>query len=129
MKAKKTRTDEKDRFIVVMAGGRGERFWPMSREGSPKQLLTLLGGRSLLQQAVERVLPVAPMKNILVITNQAQAPEVQRQLPKLPKENVIAEPMGRDTCADENLFFSNRRGFLRGESDYGRLLSAIMLEP
>src|SRR5438477_4785738 len=88
-----------DRFVIIMAGGKGERFWPVSREKAPKQLITLLGNRSFLQQAVERVLPVVPTKNVLVITNESQAAEVRRQLPKLPKENVIAEPMGRDTCA------------------------------
>ena len=82
-----------------MAGGRGERFWPVSREKTPKQLIKLLGDRSLLQQAVDRVLPLVPLKNILVITNAVQEPEVRKQLPKLPKENVIAEPIGRDTCA------------------------------
>src|SRR5438477_587594 len=89
----------KDRYVIIMAGGRGERFWPVSREKTPKQLLTLLGKRSLLQQAVDRVLPLVPMKNILVITNEVQAPEVRQQLPKLPKGNVVAEPVGRDTCA------------------------------
>src|SRR5688500_4836925 len=88
-----------DWFVIIMAGGRGERFWPVSREKTPKQLITLLGGKSFLQQAVERVLPVVPLKNIYVITNEVQAPEVRRQLPKLPKENVVAEPVGRDTCA------------------------------
>src|SRR5437868_8939139 len=89
----------KDRYVIIMAGGRGERFWPVSREKTPKQLITLLGKRSFLQQAVDRVAPLVPMKNILVITNEVQAPEVRRQLPKLPKQNVIAEPVGRDTCA------------------------------
>ena len=82
-----------------MAGGRGERFWPVSREKTPKHLLTLLGGRSFLQQAVDRVLPLAPLDNILIITNAAQAGAVRKQLPKLPARNVIAEPVGRDTCA------------------------------
>jgi mannose-1-phosphate guanylyltransferase len=95
----KAQLDGKDRFVIIMAGGRGERFWPLSREKTPKQLIRLLGGRSLLQQAVDRVLPLVPLRNVLVITNEAQAPEVRRQLPKLPKENVIAEPLGRDTCA------------------------------
>src|SRR5436309_13036350 len=88
-----------DRFVIIMAGGRGERFWPVSREKTPKQLLRLLGKRSFLQQAVDRVLPVVPIKNIFVITNEAQAPEVRKQIPKLPKKNVMAEPCGRDTCA------------------------------
>jgi len=95
----KTKTDLKDRFVIIMAGGRGERFWPVSREKMPKQLLTLLGKRSFLQQAVDRVLPLAPVKNIFVITNEMQLPEVRKQLPKIPKANLIAEPIGRDTCA------------------------------
>ncbi len=92
-------TDSKDRFVIIMAGGRGERFWPVSREKTPKQLIRLLGKDSFLQQAVNRVLPVVPAKNILIITNEVQAPEVQKQLPKIPKENIVAEPLGRDTCA------------------------------
>ena len=95
----KTKSDIKDRFVIIMAGGRGERFWPESREKTPKQLIKLLGDRSLLQQAVDRVAPLVPMKNVFVITNEAQAAEVRKQLPKLPKENVVAEPVGRDTCA------------------------------
>jgi mannose-1-phosphate guanylyltransferase len=91
--------EAKDRYVIIMAGGRGERFWPVSREKTPKQLIPLLGGRSFLQQAVERVLPLVPLHNILVITNDVQAPEVRRQLPRLPRENLIAEPVGRDTCA------------------------------
>jgi mannose-1-phosphate guanylyltransferase len=95
----KTKSDIKNRFVIIMAGGRGERFWPLSREKMPKQLLTILGKKSFLQEAVERVLPIVPAKNIFVITNEAQLPEVRKQLPKLPKENVVAEPVGRDTCA------------------------------
>jgi mannose-1-phosphate guanylyltransferase len=95
----KTKTDLKNRFVIIMAGGRGERFWPLSREKTPKQLLAILGKKSFLQEAVERVLPLVPAKNIFIITNAVQAPEVRKQLPKLPKENVVAEPVGRDTCA------------------------------
>src|SRR5258706_2473604 len=95
----KSKAAPKDRFVIIMAGGRGERFWPVSRENTPKQLLTLLGSRSFLQQAVDRVLPLVPIKNVLIITNEVQAGEVRKQLPKLPKENVISEPVGRDTCA------------------------------
>ena len=95
----KTKTNIKDRFVIIMAGGRGERFWPLSREKMPKQLLTLVGKRSFLQQAVDRVLPLVPAKNIFIITNTAQVAAVRKQLPKLPKDNVVAEPVGRDTCA------------------------------
>src|SRR5512137_167314 len=99
MAAKDKSTDSKNRFVIIMAGGKGERFWPVSREKTPKQLLSLLGGRSFLQQAVDRVLPLVPAKNIFLITNDVQAPEVRRQAPTLPKENVVAEPLGRDTTA------------------------------
>ncbi len=95
MKAK----PDSDRYVIIMAGGKGERFWPVSREKTPKQLLSLLGERSFLQQTVDRVLPLVPLKNVLIITNGIQAPEVRRQLPKLPKSNIISEPMGRDTTA------------------------------
>ena len=95
----KTKSDIKNRYVIIMAGGRGERFWPLSREKMPKQLLTLLGKKSFLQEAVERVLPLVPAKNVFVITNEAQLPEVRKQLPKIPKANLIAEPVGRDTCA------------------------------
>src|SRR5215471_11792818 len=99
MATKTKLNDSKNRFVIIMAGGRGERFWPVSREKTPKQLLTLLGKKSFLQEAVERVLPLVPAKNIFVITNAAQLPEVRKQLPKVPKDNLVAEPMGRDTCA------------------------------
>ena len=89
----------KDWFVIIMAGGRGERFWPVSREKSPKQLITLLGKRSFLQQCYDRVAAVVPNKNIIVITNTVQAPQVAKQLPKLPEANIVAEPCGRDTCA------------------------------
>ena len=95
----KAASNVKDRFVIIMAGGKGERFWPVSREKTPKQLIRLLGEKSFLQEAVERVLPLVPLKNVLIITNEVQAPEVRKQLPKLPKENVVAEPVGRDTTA------------------------------
>src|ERR1700740_1782873 len=95
----KTKPNINDRYVIIMAGGKGERFWPVSREKTPKQLTTLLGKRSFLQQAVDRVLPLVPLKNIFVITNSVQAPQVRKQLPKLPKANIIAEPCGRDTTA------------------------------
>jgi mannose-1-phosphate guanylyltransferase len=97
--AQRGKGPKSDRYIIIMAGGRGERFWPVSREATPKQLITLLGGRSFLQQAVDRVRPLVPAENILVITNSVQAALVRRQLPELPAANIVAEPVGRDTCA------------------------------
>lgn len=82
-----------------MAGGSGERFWPLSRRKHPKQLLKLLGRQSLLQQAVNRVSRIINPSNIFVITNVEQEKAVRKQLPRLKKENIIAEPCGRDTCA------------------------------
>jgi mannose-1-phosphate guanylyltransferase len=99
MKRNSTKPGNRDRYVIIMAGGRGERFWPVSRETTPKQLIRLLGDQSFLQQTVDRVLPVVPLKNIFVITNTAQVEAVRKQLPKLPKDNVVAEPVGRDTCA------------------------------
>jgi len=95
----RAKPDNSNHYAVIMAGGRGERFWPVSREKTPKQLISLLGKRSFLQEVVDRITPLVPLKNILVITNAAQAPAVRKQLPKLPQANVIAEPVGRDTCA------------------------------
>jgi mannose-1-phosphate guanylyltransferase len=96
---RKTKSQVDDRFVIIMAGGRGERFWPLSRQKAPKQLLTLLGDRSFLQQAYDHAVPLVPAKNIIVITNQAQAGAVRKQLPELPKANIAAEPIGRDTAA------------------------------
>jgi len=95
----KSKSNNKNHFAIIMAGGKGERFWPVSREKLPKQLISLFGGRSFLQQTVDRVEKLVPLKNVLVITNEVQAAEVRKQLPKVPKDNVIAEPIGRDTCA------------------------------
>ncbi|WP_165108611.1 sugar phosphate nucleotidyltransferase [Limisphaera ngatamarikiensis] len=93
-------TPDNDRFyVVLMAGGRGERFWPLSRRRLPKHLVPIWNGRSLLQRAVERVEPLVPRERILVITTADQAPKVRTQLKDLPRSNLIVEPVGRDTCA------------------------------
>ena len=92
-------TDQAARYIVIMAGGRGERFWPLSREQSPKQLLRILGSRSFLQEAVDRARALTAPENVFIITNQAQLAATREQTPELPGDNVIAEPCGRDTCA------------------------------
>jgi mannose-1-phosphate guanylyltransferase len=83
---------------MIMAGGGGTRFWPRSRRGRPKQFLTLSGGRSLLQQALDRVEAQAPPARCWVITGEAYRDETRRQLPALPPDQVIGEPVGRDTA-------------------------------
>ena len=83
---------KKDRYIVIMAGGRGERFWPVSRESQPKQLISLLSDRSFLQQTVDRVKPLVPLENIIVITNAVQLSKVRKQfLSAFSKQFVILE--------------------------------------
>ena len=94
----KNKSSNKDRFAVILAGGKGERFWPLSREAHPKQLLALFDKKSFLQHTIERIKPLVPIKNIFIITNETQAAAVRKQLPKLPRENVVAEPCGRNTC-------------------------------
>jgi mannose-1-phosphate guanylyltransferase len=95
----KSKPDIKDRFVIIMAGGRGERFWPLSREKMPKQLLTLLGKKSFLQEAVDRVLPLVPAKNIFVITNEAQAAGSAETVAENSERKSRGRAGGRDTCA------------------------------
>jgi mannose-1-phosphate guanylyltransferase len=86
------------RYAVIMAGGAGKRLWPLSRLSRPKQLLPLLGGKSLLEIAVDRLAPVFGADNVLVITNAEYADQVADSVPSLKPENVIGEPEGRDTA-------------------------------
>ena len=84
---------------VIMAGGRGERFWPRSRGKHPKQLLPIAGVRTMIQETVERVKPLTAEENIYIVTGENLAGEVRRQLPSVPAKNVISEPLGRNTAA------------------------------
>jgi mannose-1-phosphate guanylyltransferase len=86
-------------YSIIMAGGSGTRFWPESRHKRPKQLLALAGSRSLLQQTVDRMEPLTPPEKVLIVTGAVHAEAVGEQLPALPKEQVLAEPMGRNTAA------------------------------
>jgi len=83
---------------LILAGGSGTRFWPLSRTARPKQLLALDSERSLLQETVERLLPLIGPESVWVSTTRALAPEVRRQLPAVPPEQVVAEPVGRNTA-------------------------------
>ncbi len=88
-----------DLFAVIMAGGVGSRFWPRSKEKSPKQLLKIFGEYTMIQQTVERLSGIIPNENIYIITNKIQKPEIINQLPEIPCDNVIEEPFGRNTAA------------------------------
>lgn len=92
-----------ERFVVIMAGGRGERFWPQSRLATPKHLLPIVGEKSMLAQTVDRVVGLVPRENVFVITTQAQLQGCQAACPDLPAGNIVAEPMGRDTAAATGL--------------------------
>lgn len=83
---------------VIMAGGKGERFWPKSRSKYPKQFLKLFGNRTMIQHTVDRILPLMPMENIFIVTNANYKGIVEEQLPDLPEENILVEPVGRNTA-------------------------------
>ena len=85
-------------YAVIMAGGKGTRFWPKSREKMPKHLLDIVSARTIIQETVERIAPLIPEENILIVTGQSHADELMRQVPRIPKENIIIEPLGRNTA-------------------------------
>ena len=85
------------RYVVIMAGGAGTRLWPLSRHGMPKQLLSLIGGKSLLRIAYERVAGAVPDDHILVCAGADYLDVVGRELPELPVANLLGEPVGRDS--------------------------------
>src|SRR5882672_5650340 len=92
-----------ERFVVIMAGGRGERFWPQSRLATPKHLLPIVGDKSMLAQTVDRIVGVVPRENVFVITTQVQLEGCRQACAGLPAGNIVAEPMGRDTAAATGL--------------------------
>ena len=85
--------------VLIMAGGRGERFWPLSRIANPKQFLSLKDdGESMIQKTVNRVLPLVDIKDVFVLTNELYKEKVLEHLPLLPKENIVLEPVMRNTA-------------------------------
>lgn len=86
-------------YAVIMAGGKGERFWPLSTSEHPKQLLSLVGDKPLLTLAVERLQGLVGMDKVLVVTNQSLVQGTLEAVPDIPPTNVIGEPFGRDTAA------------------------------
>jgi len=85
-------------YGLILAGGRGTRFWPKSRRATAKQVLRLFGDRSLIQQTVDRLKPVLPPERIWVLTNGHLRDEIVRQLPEVPKRQILAEPAQRNTA-------------------------------
>ncbi len=85
-------------YGLILAGGRGTRFWPRSRKNSAKQVLRFFGERSLIQQTIDRLRPVIPPERIWVLTNDALRPQIVEQLPEVPPEQILAEPAQRNTA-------------------------------
>ncbi len=86
-------------YAVIMAGGRGERFWPLSTNRLPKPFIPLLGSTSLIQGTFERIRTLVPVERIFISLGEAHLDIAQKQLPELPAKNFIVEPIGRDTSA------------------------------
>ena len=87
------------RYAVVMAGGSGTRFWPRSRQRTPKQFLPIVGGQSMLRETVARVAPLVGASHVVVVAGRSQARAVRKDLPRLARPNLLAEPVGRNTAA------------------------------
>lgn len=85
-------------YAVIMAGGKGTRFWPKSRERMPKHLLDIVSERTIIQETIDRILPLIPAENILIVTGLSHADELMKQAPQIPEENIIIEPVGRNTA-------------------------------
>ena len=85
-------------FAVIMAGGKGSRFWPRSRERMPKHLLDIVSERTIIRETVDRIRPLVPAERTLIVTSRSHAAELIRQLPEIPPENILIEPVGRNTA-------------------------------
>ena len=99
MQKDKERLEAMKKTALIMAGGRGERFWPKSRKSLPKQFLSLTDdGRTMIQLTVERIRPLIDLEDIYISTNRAYRGLVMEQLPGIPPENILCEPVGRNTA-------------------------------
>jgi mannose-1-phosphate guanylyltransferase len=85
-------------YAVIMAGGKGTRFWPRSRAKYPKQFLNIVGQKSMLQQTIDRIQPLIDLKKIFIVTAQDQVEQTKQQLPELSPDNILVEPLGKNTA-------------------------------
>ena len=95
---------------LIMAGGKGTRFWPLSTEEKPKQFLNLIGEETMIQMTVNRIKPIIPIERVFVCTGEMYVDLVKEQLPELPEQNIIIEPEGRNTapCIALSAFVINK---------------------
>jgi mannose-1-phosphate guanylyltransferase len=99
MGSKKRTHDSLAAHAIILAGGRGTRFWPRSRTRTPKQLLNIVGDDTMLEQTASRLAPLFPPSRQWVVTNTDQAAAVRKQMPRVPASHILAEPVGRNTAA------------------------------
>lgn len=112
-------------YGVIMAGGRGRRLWPLSTPERPKQFIEV-NGKSLLARTYERIVPLIGLENVLVVTNQGKGELVAEEVPGLPDENIIEEPMGRNTapCIGLSAMYSQKKLELEHENSVMVVLPA-----
>src|SRR5512137_824812 len=101
---------------VILAGGRGTRFWPRSRKVTPKQLLNITGKQTMLEQTVARLRPLIPADRIWTVTNAEQAASVRKLLPAASRKHVLTEPIGRNTAAAIALAAEHVRHTAKGDA-------------
>ncbi len=85
-------------YFVIMAGGRGTRFWPRSRTRRPKQLLDIVGSKTILEQTIDRLLPITDWDHIFIVTEISQAGAIKKLLPLFPENHLLVEPLGKNTA-------------------------------
>ena len=127
--------------IIIMAGGVGSRFWPMSTPDYPKQFIDVMGvGRSLIQLTVDRLKPICPVENMWVVTNEKYIRIVKEQIPDMPVDNILAEPEARNTAPciayacwkiqkkhpDANIVVTPSDALIINTSEYQRVLSKAL---
>ena len=123
MKTHERRGGKSDRFpscALLLAGGRGTRFWPRSRIHTPKQLLNIVGRETMLRETMARLAPLIPPRNIWAVTNVEHAVGVRRELGGVPASHILAEPVGRNTAAAIGL------AAIHLASEYGDALMAVL---
>ena len=130
-----------DTHIIIMAGGIGSRFWPMSTPDYPKQFIDVMGvGRSLIQLTVDRFKPICPVENMWVVTNEKYISIVKEQIPDMPVDNFLAEPEARNTAPciayacwkikqkhpNANIVVTPSDGIVINTTEYQRVLSKAL---